>query len=53
MKEIICIKAAFLKLSTKKVIEINDIFNNNKTGLVKPRINITTKEPLRKQVIIP
>jgi len=52
VEDIICIKDTFLKLPTKKVIEINDIVNNNKAGLVKPRINMTTKEPLRKQVIV-
>ena len=52
IKDIIYIKENFLKLPTKKVVEVNDIINNNKMGLVKPKINIITKEPFRKQVVI-
>ena len=51
MEDIICIKEAFLKLPTKEVIEINNIINNNKIGPVKHKINMTTKELSRKQVI--
>jgi len=51
VENIICIKDAFPKLPTKKVIEINDIVNN-KTGQAKPKINMTTKGPSRKQIII-
>jgi len=51
MKNVIYIKDIFPKLPTKKVIEINDIVNN-KAGLKKPKINMTTKSPLRKQIII-
>jgi len=51
VENIICIKDAFLKLSTKKVIKINNIINN-KIGQTKPKINITTKDLLRKQIII-
>jgi len=52
VEDIIHIKDVFLKLPTKKVIEINDIVNN-KTGQAKPKINMTTKDPSRKQIIIP
>ena len=51
VENIICIKDAFPKLPTKKVIEINDIVNN-KTGQAKPKINMTIKGPSRKQIII-
>ena len=50
VEDIIYIKNAFSNLPTKKVVEINDIVN--KTSLVKPRINMTTKRPSRKQIII-
>lgn len=52
IKDIIYIKENFLKLPTKKVVEVNDIVNNNKMGLVKPKINMITKELFRKQVVI-
>jgi len=52
IKDIIYIKEVFLKLPTKKVVKINDIINNNKMDLVKPKINMTTKELSRKQVVI-
>jgi len=52
VEDIIHIKDVFLKLPTKKVIEINDIVNN-KTGQAKPKINMTTKDLSRKQIIIP
>jgi len=40
----------FPTISPKKIVEINII---NKSGTVKPKTKMTTKEPLRKQVIIP
>jgi len=52
MEDIICIKNIFSKIPTKKVIEINNIVNNNKMNLKKPKINITTKSLSRKQIII-
>jgi len=52
VEDVIHIKDAFPKLPTKTVIEINDIVNN-KAGLKKPKINMTTKGSLRKQIIIP
>ena len=51
IEDIIYIKDAFLSLPLKKIIEINNIINISK--LVKSHIKITTKEPLRKQIIIP
>jgi len=51
VKNIICIKDIFPKLSIKKVIKINNIINN-KMGQAKPKINMTIKSPLRKQIII-
>jgi len=51
VENIICIKDIFPKLSIKKVIEINNIINN-KIGQTKPKINMTIKSPLRKQIII-
>ena len=41
----------FLTLSPKKIIEVNNIIN--KSSIVKPKIRMTTKRPLRKQIIIP
>jgi len=52
MEDIIYIKKTFLKLPTKKVVEINDIINNNKIGLVKSKINMIIIELSRKQVVI-
>ena len=43
------IKDMFLTTSPKKIAEINII---NKSGIVKPKTKMTTKEPSRKQVII-
>ena len=51
MENIIYIKDIFPKLSTNKVIEINNIINN-KIGQAKPEINMTTKSLSRKQIII-
>jgi len=52
MDDIIMIKDAFPKLLAKKIIEIHDMVNN-KEKKIKPRINMTTKGPSRKKVIIP
>ena len=41
----------FPKLVTKKIIEIYNMINNKKTSK-KPKINMTTKSPLRNWVII-
>jgi len=52
INNIIKIKNAFSKLSPSKVSEIhNIIFNSNQRS--KPKVNITTKELSRKQIIIP
>jgi len=52
INDIIKIKNAFTKVYPNKVLEIyNIIFNSNQKN--KPKMNITTKEPLRKQIIIP
>jgi len=51
VEDIIHIKDAFLSLPLKKIMEVNNILNTSK--LVKPHIKMTTKEPLRKQIIIP
>jgi len=50
IEDIIHIKDSFLTLSPKKIVEVSNIFN--KLSIVKPKIKITTKKPLRKQVII-
>jgi len=50
IEDIICIKEVFPTVLSKKIIEINII---NKSGLVKLKVNMTTKELLRKQVFIP
>lgn len=49
IKYIIHIKDIFLTLSPKKIVEINNIIN--KSSIVKLKIKITTKRPLRKQFI--
>jgi len=41
----------FSTILLKNIIEINDIIN--KSGTVKPKTKMTTKEPSRKQVVIP
>jgi len=50
IEDIIYIKDMFLTLTPKKIIEVNNIIN--KLSTVKPKIKMTTKGPLRKQVII-
>ena len=50
VKDIIHIKDAFPSLSLKKIVEFNNILNISKS--VKSCIKITTKKPLRKQIII-
>jgi len=46
------IKNIFSKLPSGKIIEIYNVVNNSGVKN-KPKLNITTKEPSRKQVIIP
>ena len=50
VKDIIHIKDAFPSLPLKKIVKVNNILNISKS--VKPCIKITTKKPLRKQIII-
>jgi len=50
VNNIIKIKDAFSKLPAKKIIEIHNMVNNKKK--IKPRINMITKGPSKKQVII-
>jgi len=50
IKEILKIKESFLKLSFKKIEEIHKIINEQKKE--KLYINITTKGPSRRQVIV-
>jgi len=50
IKDIIHIKDVFPTISPKKIIEINNIIN--KSGIVKLKTKMTTKEPSRKQVVI-
>jgi len=51
VEEVIHIKDAFLSLLTQKIIEISNIVN--KSNPVKPKINMTTKRPSKKQIIVP
>ena len=51
INNIVKIKDTFPKLLTKKVVKVNDIIN--KSDLVESKRKMTTKELLRKQVIIP
>lgn len=44
------IKENFLNLSAKKIKEVQKVINNTKKE--KPKLNIITKSPLRKQIII-
>ena len=46
------IKETFLNLPNKKIEEMQKIINSLKDKS-KPKINMTTKNPLRKQVIVP
>ena len=41
----------FPTLFSKKIIEVNNVIN--KLSIVKLKIKMTTKRPLRKQIIIP
>jgi len=51
-EDILKIKEAFSKLSTKKIIEMHNIAHNtNQKSCLK--LNMTTKGPSRKQIIIP
>jgi len=50
MNEVIKIKDAFPALSVQKIDQIHKIINSNTNP--KPCIQMTSKEPLRKQVII-
>jgi len=51
IKDIIKIKDAFPKLSADKICKVQRVINNL-SYKNKPRLNITTKDPLKKQVII-
>ena len=51
MSKVLKIKEAFLVLSAKKIDQVNNIIKGNSKS--KPKIQMTTKGPLRKQVIIP
>jgi len=51
MLEVLKIKEAFLTLNTKKINQVNNIIKGNPKP--KPHIQMTTKSPSRKQVIIP
>jgi len=49
---ILKLKEAFSKLSTKKIIEMHNIaYNTNQKSC--PKLNMTTKGPSKKQIIIP
>ena len=52
VKDVLCIKDTFPELSTDDVERIIKVMNGNERQK-KPKINITTKEPSRKQIIIP
>ena len=51
VKDIVKIKNIFPKLSANKVSEIHKVINNS-SQKDKPRLNITTKDLLRKNIII-
>ena len=51
MSDVIKIKETFLSIRVKKIDQINNIVNGSFKP--KPCIQITTKGPSRKQVIIP
>ena len=51
VSEILKIKKKFPNLLTKKIEKIYEIIN--KLGKIKPRTNMTTKDPLQKQIIVP
>ena len=50
IEDVICIKDIFLTISSKKIAEINNIIN--KSSLIKSKIKMTIKRPLRKQIIV-
>ena len=50
MSDTLKIKEAFLTLNTKKIDQVNNIIKGNPK--LKPKIQMTTKGPSRKQVII-
>jgi len=51
VEDVLCIKDIFSKLSANDIGRIIKVTNGNE-GRKKPRINMTTKGPLRKQIII-
>jgi len=51
-EDILKIKEAFPKLPTKKIIEMHNIAHDTNKK-IRPKINMTTKGPSRKQIIIP
>jgi len=51
MSNVLKIKEAFPALNAKKINQVNSIVKGNLKS--KPKIQMTTKGPLRKQVIIP
>ena len=51
IRDILKLKENFPKLSDKKIEEIHKTVNNSNTA--KPKINMTTKGPSRKQIIVP
>ena len=50
IKDIVKIKKSFPNLSAKKVEEIHKVLNRLKKD--KPRLNIITKSPSRKQILV-
>ena len=50
-REVLKIKKAFLNLKAKKIKNIQKIIKGNSKP--KPKLNMTTKGPSRKQVIVP
>ena len=51
MAEVLKIKKAFPALNVEKIDQVNNIVKE--TVKLKPKIQMTTKEPSRKQIIIP
>jgi len=51
MSNVLKIKEAFLALNAKKIDQVNNIIKGNPKS--KPKIQMTTKGLLRKQIIIP
>ena len=50
IKEILKIKETFPNLHARKIENIQKVINNN--GNLKPKLNMTMKDPLRKQAIV-